>query len=206
MTHVLYVCASPRGEHSAAGQAAEVFLAALDGAVSVTRLDLFEMDLPEFGGVLAQAKQKTMFGQALDDDEAAQWSAVTSLVDQFLSADHVVFAVPMWNFSLPYKLKQYIDLITHPGLTFTQDKDGPRGVGSASGTVIYARGGDYSPTDGQPDPYDFQSPYFKTWAALVGISPLSEILVQRTLGGPDAQQHAVAGVTADLQQLARQLA
>ena len=103
---------------------------------------------------------------------------------------------------MPYKFKQYIDLITHPGVTFTMDKDGPRGIGAAGGTVIYSRGGDYSPKDGKPDPFDFQSPYLNAWCALVGISPLNEVLVQGTMAGPDGLTNAVEGVRAQLESLA----
>ena len=205
MANVLFISASPRGAGSAAVQAAEVFLGALSEEHVVTRLDLFNADLPEYTEPMTRAKQKTMTGMDMDAEEATQWQAVTQLVEQFIAADHVLFALPMWNFSIPYKFKQYIDLITHPGLTFTMDKDGPRGVGSATGTVIYSRGGDYSPKDGQPDPFDFQSPYINAWASLVGISPLEEVLVQRTMAGPDAQTAAVDAATPQLQALAAAL-
>ncbi len=198
MTKVLYICASPRGEDSAAVQGARVFLGALADSVTVTEFNLFSESLPEYTHTLAGAKQKTMTAMELSAAEAAEWAQVTKLVDQFLSADHVLMAVPMWNFGVPYKFKQYIDLLTHPGLTFRMAKDGPRGVGSATGTVIYSRGGNYSPKNGQPDPFDFQSPYVKAWASLVGINPLEEVLIQGTMAGPEAQQQAVDAVTGQL--------
>ena len=110
--------------------------------------------------------------------------------------------VPMWNFSVPYRLKQYIDLITHPGLTFTREADGIRGLASGPATVIYARGGDYSPKDGKPDPFDFQSPYLSAWLGLVGLGPVDEVLVQTTMAGPDALANAVQGVKDQLMSLA----
>ena len=91
----------------------------------------------------------------------------------------------MWNFGIPYKLKQYIDLITHPGLTFTYGENGPIGLARGPATFIYSRGGDYSPKDGAPDPFDFQSPYMNAWTKLVGLNPVSEVLVQGTMAGPD---------------------
>ncbi len=108
----------------------------------------------------------------------------------------------MWNFSIPYKFKHYIDLITHPGLTFASDADGIRGLASGSATVMYSRGGNYSPKDGQPDPFDFQSPYINAWLGLVGLGPINEVLVQGTMAGPDGVATAVAGATAQLQSLA----
>ena len=205
MTNVLYINASPRGEVSAAAQAAQIFLDALPPTANVTTLNLFEAALPDYTPALASAKQKTMMGTDLDAGEATEWSAVTALVEQFLATDHLLLGVPMWNFAVPYKFKQYIDLITHPGMTFTMDKDGPRGIGSASGTIIYSRGGDYSPKNGQPDPFDFQSPYLQAWCSLVGINPINEVPVQGTMAGPEGLTNAVEGARAQLETLANDL-
>lgn len=205
MTTLLYINASPRGAAAASTQAAATFLAALEDSVQVDQLDLFDADLPEYTAILASAKQNTMMGTALSDDEQAQWQGVTQLVDQFVSADAYLFGVPMWNFSVPYKLKQYIDLVTHPGLTFTSDAQGIRGLAAGPATVIFSRGGDYSPKDGQPDPFDFQSPYLKAWLGLVGLGPVTEVLVQATLAGPDALANAVQGAETQLVAAARSM-
>ncbi len=203
MTQLLYLNASPRGDVSASVQAAAHYLAALADDVTVTRLDLFEMALPDITPEIASAKQKFMMGAELSAPEAEQWAQITALVEQFVAADHYLFGVPMWNFSLPYKLKQYIDLITHPGLTFTRDENGIRGLASGGATVVYARGGDYSPKEGKPDPFDFQSPYLNAWLGLVGLSPVTEVLVQTTMAGPDALTNAVEGAKAQLVDLAQ---
>ena len=186
MPNLLHINASPRGEFSAANQAALIFTDALADSVKVNRLDLFDAKLPEVSLEITAAKMKFAMGLDLDDDEAKQWSAITNLVTQFVEADGYLFSIPMWNFSIPYKLKQYIDLITHPGLTFTSDENGPKGLASGKATLIYSRGGDYSPKDGKPDPFDFQSPYMNAWTRLVGLDPVSEVLVQKTMAGPDA--------------------
>ena len=206
MPNLLALFASPRENDSASIQAANLFLDALPSDVTVTTLNLFDAALADYTPVLARAKHNVMLGNDQNAEEARQWAQVEALVDQFLATDHFLFAVPMWNFSVPYKLKQYIDLVTHPGMTFTMDKDGPRGLGSATGTVIYARGGSYTPIDGKPDPFDFQSPYMSAWCSLVGIDPLEEVLVEGTLAGPDGQSDAVNSARERLQTLARQVA
>ena len=151
---------------------------------------------------MAAAKQKAFMGMELTEEEARQWAVIVDLVDEFKSADHYLMAVPMWNFNVPYRFKQYIDLLTHPGLTFTRDENGPRGLVSGGATLIYSRGGDYSPKDGRPDPFDFQSPYLKAWLRLIGLGPVDEIFVQRTMAGPDGVAQSVAGATAQLESLA----
>ena len=205
MSELLYINASPRGEASASTQAATLFLQALSSTVTVTRLDLFHSDLPEYTPELARAKQKFAMSDEMTEEEARQWREVTALVNQLTRADYYLLAVPMWNFSVPYKLKQYIDLVTHPGLTFIRDAEGIRGLASGGVTVIFARGGHYSPKNGQPDPYDFQSPYLSAWLGLVGLGPVSEVLVQGTLTGADAATQAVNNAREQLESLAKRL-
>ena len=53
MTNVLYINASPRGEASAAAQAAQIFLDALPPTANVTTLNLFEAALPDYTPALA---------------------------------------------------------------------------------------------------------------------------------------------------------
>ncbi|MEO1080266.1 MAG: NAD(P)H-dependent oxidoreductase [Pseudomonadota bacterium] len=198
MTQLLCIKASPRGDQSAANQAASVFLGELPDGVVVTQIDLSERKLPDVTLEVSQAKMKSFMGMELTDEEARQWSAITALADEFLGADHYLFAIPMWNFSIPYTFKHYIDAINHPGITFTRDDKGPRGLASGAATIIYSRGGDYAPKDGKPDPLDFQSTYVKAWLQTIGISDVKEILVQNTMMGPDAVAAAISKATDDL--------
>ena len=206
MSNLLVINASPRGDASAGNMAANIFLEALPDSVALTRLDLFDAGLPEVTVEVTSAKMKYAMGLDLDEEEAKQWSVITSLVEQFVRADNYLFVIPMWNFSIPYKLKQYIDLITHPGLTFTRDENGPKGLASGAATVIYSRGGDYSPKGGKPDPYDFQSPYFGAWASLVGLGPVSEVNVQTTMAGPDVLAKVLEAQKPQLVEMASALA
>ena len=102
-------------------------------------------------------------------------------------------------------MKHYIDVVNHPNLTFTRDENGPRGLVGGTATVIYSRGGDYSPKDDQPDPLDFQSTYLKAWLTSIGVSPINEILLQQTMFGPDAVSKAINAVEAQLRDLASSL-
>ncbi len=205
MTKILHISASPRGELAASAQAAQVFLGALPPSAKVERIDLCQRDLPEVTLEITAAKQKAFAGREFTAEEARQWAAVVDLVNEFQAADHYLMAVPMWNFNVPYRFKQYIDLITHPGLTFTRDQHGPRGLMSGSATLIYSRGGDYSPKDGKPDPFDFQSPYLQAWLRMIGIGPVEEVFVQRTMAGPDGVAQSVARAAAQLRALAAAL-
>jgi len=205
MPQLLYLNASPRGDQSASHQAAQSFLGSLSANVNVARIDLFDRDLPEVTSAVTAAKIKQFMGAPLEPEESRQWSRVTATVAEFMAADHYLFAIPMWNFSVPYKLKHYIDVINHPGLTFTRDAQGHRGLATGTATLIYARGGDYSPVGEQPDPLDFQSTYVKAWLTSIGISEVTEIPVQNTIGGPEAIRAALADVAEQLRLAARSL-
>ena len=204
MTRLLYINASPRSD-SVSERAARLFLDALKDNVDMQRIDLFQTDLPEVTDELTSAKVKFIMGMELTTEEERQWATVMSMVEQLKTADYYLMAVPMWNFGLPYKLKQYIDLVNHPNLTFSRDEAGPRGLVEGGATVIYSRGGDYSPKNGKPDPLDFQSTYFNAWLSSIGISPVTEILVQNTMFGPDAVKDALDAVSEQLQSLAGDL-
>lgn len=205
MSTLLLIEASPRGADAASAQAASHFLEALPEVVTVDRLPLFETDLPAFDATLAAAKYATMSGQSLPAELAGPWAAVEALVDRFKAADHYLFAVPMWNFGVPYILKQYVDLITHPGMTFTMDANGIKGLVGGSATLIFSRGGDYSPKDGVLDPYDLQTPYMRAWLGMVGIDIAGEVLIQTTMAGPDALAAQLAAAQPTLAKLAQTL-
>ena len=205
MSALLYIECSPRRADSFSSQAAAIYLSALPKDVSVEHLDLFNANLPEFDAIAAAAKYKVMRGQALNPDEESAWAAVVALVDRFKAADHYLIAAPMWNFGIPYKLKQYIDLITHPGLTFNPSPDGMEGLAKGDAVVIYSRGGNYGPKDSQPDPYDHQSPYLQSWLGLVGVSPVVEVAVQGTMRPPAGAESHLDPVRERLEELATRI-
>ncbi|HCC46181.1 MAG TPA: FMN-dependent NADH-azoreductase [Gammaproteobacteria bacterium] len=201
MSKVLYISASPRAM-SVSNQGARIFLEALGDNIEVEHIDLFKRNLPEVTEEMASAKVHFMMGSTMSMEEQHQWNQVLQLVEELKQADHYLIAVPMWNFSLPYKLKHYIDLVNHPNLTFARDENGPRGIIGGTATVIYSRGGDYSPKNGQPDPLDFQSTYLRAWLTSIGVSPINEFLLQQTMFGPDAIKNAIDAEANRLRELA----
>ena len=42
---------------------------------------------------------------------------------RFDAADRYLFSVPMWNAGVPYILKQFIDVVSQPGMVFGFDPD-----------------------------------------------------------------------------------
>jgi FMN-dependent NADH-azoreductase len=84
----------------------------------------------------------------------------------------------MWNFSIPYVLKNYIDIIVQPKFLFQYTDKGPEGLAKNKKMVICtSRGGDYSP-ESPFHPYDFQEPYLRAIFGFVGISEIKFINAQ----------------------------
>ena len=122
------------------------------------------------------------------------------MIEQFISANKYVLAVPMWNFSIPYRLKQYIDLLVQPGYTFSYSEDiGYQGlvVGKPM-LVVYARGGEY-PAESEAEAFDLQTKYIELIFGFMGFENICSVVVEPTLqGGPDVaavrHQEAIDGV------------
>ncbi|HEV58482.1 MAG TPA: hypothetical protein ENN87_13485, partial [Phycisphaerales bacterium] len=158
MKSLLYIQASPRRDRSRSITVADRFVQACrdrQKGLEVIRLNLFEADLPVFDGAALEAKYAILHGQDVRPEHKAAWAEVEAVIEAFRRADAYVFAVPMWNFGLPYRLKHYFDVLIQPGYTFTFDPDaGYSGlVTGKPAMVVYARGGAY-PADTPMAAYD----------------------------------------------------
>ena len=147
---LLHIEASPRGEASASSRVADAFVNAyrrLHPDHVVERLALFEEQLPAFGAEGADQKTEQVLdlvGGGTGIEATGEWAGVMREVERLASADKVLLSSPMWNFSIPYPLKHYIDLICQPGLTFRVDARGY--VGLVTGKplqLVLASGGSY---------------------------------------------------------------
>ena len=117
MSKLVYLKASPREERSNSVAVADAFVASYKEAHpddEVLTIDLFKTEMPAFDGFALHAKYSILSGQTPSADEKEAWRAVEQVIEQFLSADKYVIATPMWNFSLPYKLKHFIDILLFP--------------------------------------------------------------------------------------------
>lgn len=180
-TRLLHIIATPRGLASNTGRVSSALLEELHQAyedLEVTTLDLFSADLPAVAGTNIKSKYALMTGQPVEDDARGSWLEIERTIQQFLAADLYVITVPMWNFSIPYALKYYIDAIVQPGYLFAYDQQG-RPVGLAEGkrmVCVTSRGSDYS----QPPmaALDHMQTYLRAIFGFVGIGDIQFFDVQ----------------------------
>ena len=184
MSKLLYLESSPRKDRSASIEVAQSFIGAFqdaDAKNEVDTLDLWDFQLPEFDGDRINAKYKVLHEENPTNEEAKAWDEISKIVTLFKDADSYLFSIPMWNFSIPYKLKHFIDVIIQPGLTFNfSPETGYQGLVTGKPvTVIYARGGEYSSTE--TIAMDFQKTYMEMILGFIGFQDIKTIMVEPTL-------------------------
>lgn len=98
----------------------------------------------------------------------------------------------MWNFGIPYKLKHLIDVVSQKDLLFTFDERGLNGLLDGRKVVVIAARG--APLDRA----EHQIAYLTTWAEMVGIDEQYNIVIEKTLLGPevDAESRSAASKAA----------
>ncbi|WNJ20538.1 NAD(P)H-dependent oxidoreductase [Pontibacter sp. G13] len=180
---VLHIIASPRGQASRTRQIGQSFLDALKDQhpqAEISELDLFETDLPEVLGGAVDAKYAFMAQQPVDERMLASWEGISQMAHDFLTYDAYVISCPMWNFTIPYRLKHYIDVIIQAGISFQYVPDGIEGLVKGKKMYIFtARGGDYS----EQSPfhqYDFQENYLRSIFGFIGIYDITLLHCQPT--------------------------
>ncbi|MHC4432697.1 MAG: FMN-dependent NADH-azoreductase [Planctomycetota bacterium] len=197
MSRLLYIQASPRIQRSHSIAVADAFVDAYGQKHAddeIVTLNLFEASIPNFDGLAVQAKYTILHGQSHSEQELQVWKNVEQVIEEFTSADKYVLAVPMWNFGIPYRLKQYIDILVQPGYTFSysQEKGYEGLVVGRPLLVVYARGGEY-PAGSEAEAFDLQTKYVELAFGFIGFKDIRSVVVEPTLqGGPELAKTRVA--------------
>jgi len=208
MATLLYILASPRGQRSYSTQAADAFVESYrksHPADQIKTVNVFTENLPAFDGFALQAKYTILHGQTPNPQEVAAWKAVETVIEEFKAADKYVFAVPMWNFGIPYRLKHYLDVIVQPGYTFKFDpQTGYSGLVTGKPVVgIYARGGAY-PAGTPGEGYDLQKRYMEQILGFIGFTQIQSFAVEPTLQeGPEAAKNYLDKLLPQLRKTAK---
>lgn len=198
MTTILHIIASPRGDDSQSSRLAETYLTAektSNADVAIDVLDLWKENLPEFDGDKTAAKM-TVFGSGeLDGAQQTEWDEIVAITERFMTADIYVLSVPMWNCGIPYKLKQYIDVITQPGLLFGFDPiNGYSGLLQNKKAHVFYTSGVYAPHGPQHYGVDFHATYLSWWLNFIGIQEIEDVRLPPPLLAADPDSDLKAAV------------
>ena len=203
---LLHVIATPRAHESNTVRVATAFLESLHAKyadLSVDTINLFTQDLPAVAGENIETKYTLMLNQPIDKRHKESWKQIEIQIERFLSADVYLISAPMWNFSVPYALKYYIDSIIQPGYLYKYNEQG-QPIGMVHGKkmiCVTSRGGDYS----EKSPfhaYDFQEPYLRAIFGFAGITDMHFVNAQPMDITPELREAAIAAAIEEVRSLA----
>jgi len=191
MSKLLHLSASPRGTASESLAIAATFVDTFSDVrpdIAVEHWDLWDGTLPPFGAAAAGAKMSIFAGQEPAGERAAAWVAVHRTFERFAAADYYLFSVPMWNHGVPYILKQFIDVVSQPGLVFGFDGNtGYTGLVTGKKAVVVYTSAVYGDDRGPQFGVDFQAPYFNDWLRWAGITDVTQITFRPNLAVDDPE-------------------
>jgi FMN-dependent NADH-azoreductase len=202
VTRLLHISTSPRGAASASLAIADAFgsaYAQVNPGHGIEHWDLWDGTLPDFGPAAVSAKMTVFGGENPDGDAAAAWDRVRETFARFDRADRLLFSVPMWNGAIPYVLKQFIDVVSQPGMIFGVDPYSgyePLLAGRGKRAAVIYTSAVWGPQLGAEFGTDFQSTYFSDWLRWTGIDDITEIRYHPTLTGDTDAAMATARAAA----------
>lgn len=139
---LLHIDSSILGDNSASRQlSAGVVKAwqAAESGVEVTYRDVAAEGINHFSGATLCALGTPAEQRSATQQQEADLSAKT--LAEFLAADAVVIAAPMYNFTIPTQLKAWIDRIAVAGQTFRYTEAGPEGLCGNKKVIIVSTSG-----------------------------------------------------------------
>ena len=179
--NVLHIQSSPRGDKSNSIALTSAFLSAsrkVLPAINEDILNVWNENLPEFDTASIGAKYKAINHQPMTDAESLTWNRILELIGRFQRANRIVLGLPMWNFSIPYKLKQLIDLVAQRNYLFTLDgKEYGPSLDIPKALVVYTRGSAYRENTPIPPSFDHQLPYIDFWLRMIGVREVRSVVV-----------------------------
>jgi FMN-dependent NADH-azoreductase len=132
--------------------------------------EVLERDLPQTALPHITDDWNATFGDPgkVTPEQRQYLSRSDTLVEELLSADIILIGAPMYNFSISWELKAWIDQVVRLGKTVVYGATGPKGLLQGEKViVITSRGGEYVRDFAAPN-FDFRRPicgaFWDSWA------------------------------------------
>lgn len=165
----------------------------------VEELDLYKAHIPRLEYQYFESRNCMINRDALQQlppKEQEEVHKIVKLCDQFVEADIVVMAVPMWSLSFPAPLKEYMDCIIQVGRTITFEGRFPKGLlDDKPRSVVYVQ------SSGGEIPF-ILNPFFnkglnyiEDMMKFMGIKKFDSLLVDGTGNTPEEKQQAIEKAT-----------
>jgi FMN-dependent NADH-azoreductase len=187
MSTLLQINASLAGANGQSSRLADRFVAdwiAQHPAGHIVKRDLAADPVPHLTAERFQAFFATAEARTPEQRAVSEYS--DELIAEVKSADTIVFAVPMYNFSVPSTLRAYFDHIARAGVTFRYTANGPEGLLKGKQAYVFiTRGGIYS------NGVDTQTPYLKQFLGFLGITDVQFVYAEGLAMGDDVRQQSL---------------
>ncbi|KDN29850.1 FMN-dependent NADH-azoreductase [Vibrio fortis] len=194
MSRVLALKSSILGDYSQSTKLVEEFVKNVDQDKLTVR-DLAANPLPVLDFSVATALRAT---EDLSQDQQAIVDLSDTLIEEIKAADTLVIAAPMYNFTIPTQLKNWIDLIARAGVTFTYTENGVKGlIEGKKAIVVTTRGGVHKDAA-----TDSVTPYLRTVLGFVGITDVEFVYAEALNMGEDAAAKGISEAQSKLAELA----
>jgi FMN-dependent NADH-azoreductase len=200
---LFHIIATPREDESCTLQISKAFLDEFQEKHHdwvFDELNLAKTTLPSLSMRRVDGKYMLLEGKNLFGEMKELWNEILVHIERFKSADLYLITTPMWNFSIPYTLKHYIDIIVQPKYLFQYKEDGTtEGLVQNKKMVIAAsRGGQYPPGS----EYDFQETYLRAIFGFVGIADIAMLIAEPMDMGRDLRDQKLQEAQRGAKQLA----
>ena len=126
-----------------------------------------------------------------------------SYVEEFLSADLYVFAVPIYNLNIPSNFKAYIDQIVRVGKTFGVGEHGYIPLVHGKKLIVISASGGSFKLDGPAAAYNFHEPYLRAIFGFIGVRDVHVIYADNQNMGEELKQKGLASAQAELEELVK---
>jgi FMN-dependent NADH-azoreductase len=152
---------------------------ALNPGCSIEQIDLYRDLVPTIDRVVLKAWDKISREEPLNKEEQRLTSRMSEILRQFKSAKKYVIAMPLHNFNIPSKLKDYMDNILIAKETFAYTPNGSIGLlhDGRSLLVIQASDGVYTNNDWYTE-VEYSHKYLKSMFDFLGVKNYQIIRAQ----------------------------
>jgi FMN-dependent NADH-azoreductase len=159
----------------------------------VTYRDLAADAISHFSSTTLVAAGTTAELRDAAQQHEAELSAST--LAEFIAADAVVIAAPMYNFTVPTQLKAWIDRVAVAGQTFRYTEAGPEGLcGGKKVVIVSTSGGIHA---GQASGIAHEE-YLKLVLGFLGITDIEIVRAEGLAYGEEVRNNAMSAAQAKI--------
>jgi len=193
---LLHIDSSILGDNSASRQLSrqvvDAWQAAEPSAV-VTYRDLAADAISHFSSTTLVAAGTT--AELRDAVQLHEAELSASTLAEFIAADAVVIAAPMYNFTIPTQLKAWIDRVAVAGQTFRYTEAGPEGLcGGKKVVIVSTSGGIHA---GQASGIAHEE-YLKLVLGFLGITDIEIVRAEGLAYGEEVRNNAMSAAQAKI--------